>query len=212
MVGLLLYLAWEAFGLAAVWCIIDSAARMLLMTAISTCGMYAYLKLLDQGTPWQALKNDDGTPYLTRWCLFCTPFGRLYLHHIPSADYARELHNHPADWVCFVLWGGYVQRRMQQLFHQYHGAHGNRLRVPIMNYKGEHATTGESSQNIARWSTNRMTTDVYHRIAHVEPNTWTLCWFGAKAPGEWGFWVNGKHMPFSTWRTWRTAKGAPDVA
>jgi len=45
-------------------------------------------------------------PYLTRWCLI-TPLGSIRLHKWMGPDDDRHLHNHPWNFVTFVLKGGY---------------------------------------------------------------------------------------------------------
>jgi len=138
--------------------------------------------------------------------LICTPYGRLYVHRIHAPDAApREVHNHPADWRCLILWGGYVQHMLRPLFHSTYGPY---LKVPITDWRGKH----QAQRWVERkdWlAVNHMTTDVYHRIAVVKPNTWTLCWFGKQKPEGWGFWCNGVHVPNEKYRAHKAAQGEP---
>jgi hypothetical protein len=158
-------------------------------------------------TPFLQLKTEDGGNYLTRWCLICTPYFRVYLHSIEAPDYAREVHNHPAEWWCFVLRGGYTQHLLRPLFQYVPTTHNGkfaRLGVPLMDYTGKHqAQRWVERIDWLRW--NHMTTDVYHRIASVKPHTWTLCFFGAVDKRRWGFWCNGKHVDSAEYRAWKAA-------
>jgi hypothetical protein len=51
----------------------------------------------------------DGTrePYLVRYIVVATRWFRIYAHHILRSDIDRELHDHPGDFISFVLRGGY---------------------------------------------------------------------------------------------------------
>jgi hypothetical protein len=164
--------------------------------------------LADSPGPFLQLKTEDGGNYLTRWCLICTPYFRVYLHSIEAPDYAREVHNHPAEWWCFVLRGGYTQHLLRPLFQWVPTTHNGkfaRLGVPLMDYTGKHqAQRWVERIDWLRW--NHMTTDVYHRIASVKPHTWTLCFFGAVDKRRWGFWCNGKHVDSAEYRAWKAAQ------
>lgn len=46
--------------------------------------------------------------YMRRW-RFKTPWGMLRIHHILRSDDRDHLHDHPMDFVSFILWGGYVE-------------------------------------------------------------------------------------------------------
>jgi hypothetical protein len=47
--------------------------------------------------------------YMRRWVLL-TPLGMIRLHHILRSD-TREFHDHPMDFMSFIVKGGYVEHR-----------------------------------------------------------------------------------------------------
>jgi hypothetical protein len=49
----------------------------------------------------------DRLPYMTRITFFEKPWGQLCLHIIHRSDWARDLHDHPWDFISLILWRGY---------------------------------------------------------------------------------------------------------
>jgi hypothetical protein len=118
-------------------------------------------------------------PYLTRYYLTgtgptaannqATGEPGWYLHHIHEPDADRRLHNHPWTWARYwIRRGGYVELR------RYHvdaddPPHSTRVR-----------TVGPGDRlGLSRY--------VYHRIASVQPRTWSLFHAGPKHGRGWGF-------------------------
>lgn len=57
----------------------------------------------------------DGKPsvlYMRRWRFLRTPWFELRVHHIVRSDGDRELHDHPFDFVSFIISGGYWEERL----------------------------------------------------------------------------------------------------
>jgi hypothetical protein len=123
----------------------------------------------------------DGRPYLIRYILIgdrpsnvkgdrlhkARPRARLnvYLHNIQQPDADRYLHSHPWLWAkSRVLHGGYIELR-----------------------------PGEARYVTAGGSMRLDPTD-YHRIADVDPDTWTLFYTGQNCM-PWGFLVPGDTRP-----------------
>jgi hypothetical protein len=48
--------------------------------------------------------------YLTRWRIVQTPLFGVYLHRMDGPDPRPTLHDHPWNFVSFVLRGGYIER------------------------------------------------------------------------------------------------------
>lgn len=95
--------------------------------------------------------------------IYLLPF--LYLHFIAQADADRHLHNHPWSWCrSLIIRGGYLEERSRNRFF---------WRRPF--------------------SWLRLTQHSYHRIALVEPNTWTLFFVGPRVQ-SWGFKVGERHV------------------
>jgi hypothetical protein len=90
-------------------------------------------------------------------------------------DLDRHLHNHPWHATAVILWGGYIER----------------VHNPRTGYYGTHQhRTGD--RNELDWSG-------YHKIHSLHlGTTWTLLFAGAKER-DWGFWVDGKHVPYRTY-------------
>jgi len=51
--------------------------------------------------------DGDGSLYMKQVKLCSTPFGCLWLHVFVNKDTGTLLHDHPMDFVSFILWGGY---------------------------------------------------------------------------------------------------------
>lgn len=64
-------------------------------------------------------------PYVVRWRLE-TPWFSVRLHHWLAPDDDRAKHDHPWDFVTFVLWGGYVDSSPDGDEH---------LRAPAVRYR-----------------------------------------------------------------------------
>lgn len=131
--------------------------------------------LTDDTYPTLQLLTLTGASYLTRWNLVSTPWFRVYVHRIDGPDPDRAPHNHPTDWCCFVLWGGYTHVRVVV------------PATPMRTYTGTLWGYPLPTERIRWW--NYMTTDIYHRITDVKPYTWTLCFSGPRKDTAWGFLV-----------------------
>jgi hypothetical protein len=111
----------------------------------------------------------DGSPYITRTLLPRVGERRLMLHQIHRADADPHPHNHPWRTARFlILSGGYVEERLVD------GAMTLRVLTP------------------GDW--NEIDATTFHRVKHVEPNTWTLGIVGERCQ-DWGFLVDGVLMP-----------------
>lgn len=115
------------------------------------------------------IRGFDGSPYIDR-TLFPRVLGhRVMLHKIWRADEDPWLHNHPWRTARFlIVSGGYAERRLV-----------NGLTVHRQLRPGD---------------VNTLDSATYHRVDHVEPNTWTLGLIGERCQ-DWGFMVGGKHVP-----------------
>lgn len=104
--------------------------------------------------------------YLYRWVVLRTRWGNLYLHKFIGDDWARDLHDHPKGFVSIGLWGRYIEET----------PHGYRLWIApwVRSFPAEHQ----------------------HRLALVDGyRCWTLVWVG-KPIRMWGFWQDGKFIPW----------------
>lgn len=81
---------------------------------------------------------DGDDDYLTRLRILQTPWFGLYLHRFDGPDPRPTLHDHPWPFVSFVLWGGYVERRLNTLTMQVDENHRVRF-VNRMPTHGAHA-------------------------------------------------------------------------
>lgn len=107
----------------------------------------------------------DGSPYLTRTLLPRLGRHRVMLHRIHRKDADPWPHNHPwRDARFLVLSGGYTEER-------------------------------DGATRVLRpGDVNALTAETFHRVTHVEPNTWTLGLIGERVQ-DWGFRVDEVLVP-----------------
>lgn len=55
------------------------------------------------------IKSQEGTLHFRRWRLVETKYFRFYVHQIFEFDKDEHLHNHPWNFLSFVLKGGYIE-------------------------------------------------------------------------------------------------------
>lgn len=138
--------------------------------------------------PARDLFDRDGSCYMRRWRIVdegtlasrvlqaLTGYSSIRLHHILKADHDRDLHNHPFDYRTFVLRGFYAET--------YKDGRGNRKVQRRVVEPGEAAAL----PGVA-----------FHRIAYVPPGgVWTLFCM-TRNTGTWGFNVDGKFVPSTTY-------------
>lgn len=142
------------------------------------------IKKIGVRSPYQHIKNNDGTPYMDRWWLMpkfllttdengdAYPYSWcpfiIRLHHIRTSDYDRDLHDHPADYRTILIDGWYVEQ----------------------NIYGNHQALVCGDTKFAR-------AENFHRITDISDNgVWTI-FIMRKKRNEWGFFVNGFKM---SWR------------
>ena len=118
------------------------------------------------------ITRDDGSPYLVRWRLLSTPFGRVYLHRFLAPD-AQCPHDHPWPFLSLILWGGYWEQRFGR-----DAAGRPRLDDPSSAWRGLFSLACRRAEDV-------------HRIARLHPTrpTWTLV-VTARRQRRWGFWTS----------------------
>jgi len=139
---------------------------------------------LTAGLPCRLISR-DGAPYLERYLLARLGPLTVYLHRFVAPDGDAEVHDHPWRALSVVLAGGYVEERATL-----DGAAGLRVRLRRV-----------------RWA-NWIAPQALHRIAAVQPDTWTLFIIGRHRKG-WGFIRSIQaedrcgllyYQPFPAWR------------
>lgn len=109
-------------------------------------------------------------------------YDHVRLHWIRQADGDRELHNHPFNYRTFVLSGYYREEYL---------ANGTLI---------------SQARVLAEGDTVASPLGHYHRITRVGPHgVFTLFCMG-KDHGDWGFLVDGKHMPSREFFAYRNIK------
>ena len=145
----------------------------------------ALLKRIAFRTPLRHLHDLDGTRYMGRWAIInedtlasriletLTGYASVRLHHITRADHDRDFHNHPFAYRTFIVAGGYAESfRFGPGYTEF----------PFFDVLGP----GDSGTGGAH---------IYHRIAEVSSGgVWTL-FFMTRNRDDWGFSVNGEHVP-----------------
>lgn len=98
------------------------------------------------------------------------------VHHILRKDFDRVPHDHPWDARTIILKGWYSEHRRQQ---------GQPEGAPECKY---------FFRDIGDTATLKF--NEYHTVTEVSPGgVWTL-FFTRKYQGGWGFWVDGKKVPY----------------
>lgn len=129
---------------------------------------------------WAYTIETDGSPYLTR-VLFSNllPIKKwfgigVYLHHFHRPDIDRYLHSHPWRWAASViLTGSYDEERLEGVI-------------------GTEAIT--STARVAHFNILRDTD--YHKVLELHGDVWTLFITGPRLLTDWGFLVDGVHVPW----------------
>lgn len=55
------------------------------------------------------IDSEENGPYMVRYKIFRCPWFKVFLHHILRSDEDDELHDHPWNFVSFILWSGYYE-------------------------------------------------------------------------------------------------------
>lgn len=114
------------------------------------------------------IRGFDGSDYITRTLLPRLAGLRPLIHRIHREDADPYMHNHPWQTARFViLSGGYSEERK----------------------------LGNSTQYrfLRPGDINELNAETFHRVGHVEPNTWTLGLVGERVQ-DWGFLVDGEFV------------------
>lgn len=131
------------------------------------------------------IRGIDGSPYITRSIGPRIAGRRPILHRLHRPDADRHPHNHPWRRARFwILNGGYLEERV--------ASHDR----TILRLEERAALRGRTS---LRWylpgDANDFVADTYHRLVEVLPDTWTFGLVGERTDEEWGFLVDGAHVP-----------------
>ena len=123
----------------------------------------------------------NGEVFLDRFGVGTRWFG-VYVHRIVAPDPGLDLHDHPWPFVSLILRGAYVE--------QYADAREAARLAAFAEDPARPAGTGNRGRlrTWGRWSVHRLPLTIAHRIAVVEPHTWTLVLRGRKSR-SWGFYL-----------------------
>lgn len=118
--------------------------------------------------------------YLVRWRIIQAPLFAIYLHRMDHPDSRATLHDHPWNFISFVLRGGYTelvpaQETVQSISAQYQAR--NPMRPDLWIKK---------KYRRVRWFNVKRAED-FHSIRELhETPTWTLLLVGRRRR-EWGY-------------------------
>lgn len=113
----------------------------------------------------------EDNPYMRRLYVIQTPWFGIMFHRIYRPDKQRDLHDHPWNFVSFVLRGSYVED------------------VPVTD-EDENSDANGNKPRLVRWFNWKRAED-RHSIRSVSRSPiWTLVFTGRKRR-KWGFWVDG---------------------
>jgi hypothetical protein len=126
----------------------------------------------------------NGSVYLKRWRFVSTPWCGVFLHHILREDWARDVHDHPWDFVSIRLLGTYDEHLYRESL----------TGLPVRD-----------EVQTSRRVTFRRATQL-HRIARLnrDRGVWTLILRGRRQR-QWGFqtddgWVPEYEYENGAWR------------
>lgn len=146
------------------------------------------------GAPEEINGRDRCPTYLYRWTILKRKDWSVYIHHFVGDDWSNDLHDHPKRFISIGLWGWYLE-------------HTPKFRVAWkMDGTGEMWGTRdcvftETKKYHAPWF-RTFPADHIHRIQTPSKNCWTLV-IVLKATRPWGFWHEGKFIP---WREYVDSK------
>lgn len=117
-------------------------------------------------------------PYLIRWTLLQTRWGKVMLHRFFRSDYEGALHDHPWRFVSIILAGGYWEVTSEDP----HLKPWEWWPIRLAPNQARWFGPGRILRRPAQWR---------HRVA-IEPGkgAWSLVFTGPKVR-EWGFWCPG---------------------
>ena len=114
----------------------------------------------------EVIVDEEDNEYLVRYRIFDTPWLRLYLHIIKRSDGDRDMHDHPWNFLSFILRGGYFEYTPWTRKTPYHN-----------EWKGVGSIIRHSASDL-------------HRIELLEnKHCWSLVLAGTKSR-KWGFQTN----------------------
>lgn len=123
--------------------------------------------------------NINGQLYMRRWLIGPKSWYGIRIHHIVKSD-VGPLHDHPFDFVSFILWGGYGEELPNR--YEWHEP------FTLVRHKAEDLHLIKLLQYPALPGTERM-----------EGAAWTLVFRGPYRR-DWGFYI----APGEGWVDWRT--------
>lgn len=124
----------------------------------------------------------DGKPYLRRYIIMRNAWFRIFIHELLISDEDAELHDHPWNFMTFLLSGGYVEELPQSSARVHYGWAEPDYKTMKIHWP--------------RFSLIRHQARDLHRI-ELEKPTWTLFIAGNKYR-KWGFydpargWIDNK--------------------
>jgi hypothetical protein len=118
----------------------------------------------------------DGQNYLARYYAGTRPDGTdAIVHRFLSADGDRHLHNHPWQGTSYILNGGYGVVELDRA-----GAVQHRVRRPsqfmdiVMAVGLMRGSIVEHPSTMEDFEAEAITPFTWHRVAEIEPHTWSL--------------------------------------
>lgn len=134
------------------------------------------MKLL---TKVKTITARDGSLHFERWAIIETTGFALYLHRIHRAD-KDHLHSHPWNFWSVILKGTYIEELLAPVGNTLIGYTREKTRSPgVMGFTS---------------------TKIFHKIKEVVKGpvyTLVFTWGGSFDGDKWGYWVDGKKIPFN---------------
>lgn len=131
-------------------------------------------------------RGDGDSPYLTRFTVFGSRWGSLYVHIFHRSD-ADDMHDHPWPFVSLIVWRGYVEETPLRLFGMSESA--------ALSIAPEQAP--ERKRVWPGMLLFRRAQHI-HRVELVNGRPAVSLVLTGPVQRKWGFWVNG------AWEYWRS--------
>ena len=145
-----------------------------------------FLRSYKTGSRWAFFcwnnETINGKPYLSRFFFIKTPWFSVFLNVLHGPDTYSHLHDHPVDFLSLLLWGGYSEHSVYELYTEGGGYLGTTNR-------------GIEYHSWYNW----MPHTKRHRIISTTGKVVTLCFASAKRQ-DWGYFVDNVKVPWQVYR------------
>lgn len=128
------------------------------------------------------IKSQKGELHFQRYRIIETKWFNIYIHYIAKSDEDEHMHDHPWDFISFILRGGYYEDSIQAFWQ-------TKDTIDKIEYESIVVCALEYIKRQA---------NIFHKITLIKP-TWTLVFTGPRKR-TWGYFVDHKWIDNITYR------------